>query len=87
MHELPANKQAIAIIGEADHIDNAYQFLISKKYFVINQFKFTDEIYRSAKEFNLLESGNHSIQLWQANPLLQEATQLIDNSNYGQNVD
>ena len=71
MHELPENKQPIAIIGEADHIKHAYQFLISKNYIVINQFTFSEAIYRSAKEFNLLESGSYSVQLWQANPLLQ----------------
>jgi len=86
IHELPVRQQPIALIGDQHQIEYAQEFLTSKNYQVINQFTFTDEVWKSAAEFNLLDSGCQSVQLWQANPLLVEAIETIEKHVTGRNV-
>ncbi len=86
MHELPANHRPVAIMGSENQINDAAKFLTSKGYQLINQFEISEEIWSSAIEFNLLEEGCHSTQLWQANPLLIEAIDEIEKRINGREV-
>ena len=78
MYELPANHFPIALIGDATQLEEAEQFLQLKGYRVVECFLsdaiFWDQAFKQA----LVECGNHSVQLWQANPLLTEIIDLLE---------
>jgi len=86
MHELPANHQPLSLMGNKEQIENAVPFLYSKNYHILNQFEVTDAIWQAAEKMNLIESGNQSRQLWQANPLFVDAIETIEKSVRGRNV-
>jgi SAM-dependent methyltransferase len=79
MHELPANHCVISLLGEKSQVESAQSFLISKGYRIKETFVVDDEYWLKMTEIENVESGCHSVALWQANPLLTEVIALIEN--------
>lgn len=86
MYELPANHQPVAIIGNAAQCLAAEQFLSLKGYRVLASFQDSEVFWQQARKLNLLESGNHSVALWQANPLLIEIIDQVEQHTSGRSV-
>jgi tellurite methyltransferase len=83
MHELPANHQAISLLGEKFQVESAKAFLISKGYRIKESFIIDGEYWQKISEQQTVESGCHSVALWQANPLLTEVIALLENEVTG----
>jgi len=83
MHELPANHIPLALLGNITQLEEAEQFLLSKGYQIIDKI-IADESFLSDKEIHdLLERGRNSRQLWQANPLLSEIIDRVEDKVVG----
>ena len=78
MHELPANHQPVSLLGSEQQIEQSSQFLISKGYQVRESFVADPNFWHDAQQQNIVESGCHSVALWQANPLLIEVIELVE---------
>jgi len=70
MHELPANHCPLALIGNAEQLQLANDFLTSKGYTVKESQLADDAFWQRAAKQNILQQGQHSVTLWRANPLL-----------------
>ncbi len=78
MHELPANHLPLALLGNFEQLLKAEQFLLFKGYQILDKI-IADEHFLSQEENQeQLESGYTSRQLWQANPLLTEIIDRIE---------
>lgn len=78
MYELPANHRPIALVGDFRQLAQAKQFLQLKGYQVVEVFLSDDAFWEQASKLALVQRGDHSIQLWQANPLLTEIIDLLE---------
>jgi tellurite methyltransferase len=83
MHELPANHKAISLLGEKSQVEDASTFLTSKGYSISESFVIDVDYWLKMSEQQIVESGSHSVALWQANPLLTEVIALIENEVAG----
>jgi tellurite methyltransferase len=78
MHELPASHKAISLLGDKSQVDSAKAFLTNKGYRIKESFIIDDEFWQKMSEQQSVESGCHSVALWQANPLLTEVITLLE---------
>ncbi|PCJ48015.1 MAG: methyltransferase type 11 [Gammaproteobacteria bacterium] len=83
MHELPANHKAISLLGEAEQLQQAEIFLSSKGYTITQCILANEEFWRVMSLNNKVESGCHTVALWQANPLLREVIELVETNVAG----
>lgn len=83
MHELPANHYPVALIGHADQLEAAQDFLSSKGYRVTDCFVADEAFWQQVSSENALETGSDSIQLWQPNPLLSEIIESVEQAISG----
>ncbi len=78
MHELPANHYHIALIGNAQQLQQAEQFLVLKGYEIVERFICDDLFWQQANDEEIVEDGGLSIPLWRANPLLTEVISQVE---------
>ncbi|RLA01052.1 MAG: hypothetical protein DRQ47_08630, partial [Gammaproteobacteria bacterium] len=83
MFELPANHHPVALLGEAIELEQGQQFLESKGYQIKECILANESLWQQVAEHNLLQEGYHSVQLWQANPLLSEVIAQVEQSVAG----
>ena len=83
MHELPDKNCILQLLGTQKQLDEAREFLTSKGYQISREMLANDNFWQWAQENQLVESGCHSIPLWQANPLLQEQIADIESTTSG----
>lgn len=83
MHELPANHKAISLLGEKSQVESAKAFLTRKGYRINESFITDDDYWQKMSEQQRLESGCHSVALWQANPLLTEVITRVEEEVVG----
>jgi len=86
MHELPANHVPIAILGDLEQLTQATAFLTSKGYQIAEHIEVSEELWHQASEQDLLETGCHSKMLWQANPLLTECIEQVEQAITGRSI-
>jgi SAM-dependent methyltransferase len=83
MHELPANHQAVALVGEHDQLQKAVKFLEVKGYKISDSFLSDETFWKQIREQQLSECNSNSVQLWRANPLLFGIIKIVENAVSG----